>query len=100
MEELRLGLIKMKDLAAWFQVSPGSFSNNKAKKLEELKRYCKFEDMGRKGINILEIYEAYYQTVTQCVPINCLRSFAGFRNSSTKIHKKNLKKILFFNFSS
>ena len=62
MEELQLGLMKMKDLAAWFQISPGSFSNNKAKKLEELKRYCKFEDMGRKGINILEIYEAYYQT--------------------------------------
>ena len=62
MEELQLGLMKMKDLAAWFQISPGSFSNNKAKKLEELKHYCKFEDMGRKGINILEIYEAYYQT--------------------------------------
>ena len=30
------------ELAEWFGIKPGSFKNNKAKKLEELKHFAKF----------------------------------------------------------
>ena len=62
MEELKLGIIKSKELADWFQISASTYYNQKSKKLKELEQYCKFEDLGKKGVNILEIYNAYYQT--------------------------------------
>lgn len=62
MEELKLGIAKAKDLAEWFHISPSAYYNSKQKRLEELKQYCKFEDLGKKGINIIEIYNPQYQT--------------------------------------
>ena len=62
MEELKLGIVKSKELAEWFQISASTYYNQKSKKLKELEQYCKFEDLGKKGVNILEIYNAYYQT--------------------------------------
>ena len=44
------------EVAEWFHISPKAYSNTKKKKLEVLKQYCKFEDLGRKGVNITEIY--------------------------------------------
>lgn len=62
MEELKLGIVKTKELAEWFHIAPTSLSNQKKKKLEELRTYCEFEDLGRKGVNIIEIYNPLYQT--------------------------------------
>ena len=49
MEELKLGIIKSKELADWFQISASTYYNQKSKKLKELEQYCKFEDLGKKG---------------------------------------------------
>ena len=59
--KLSLGIIKIKQLAEWFGISAGSLSNRKEEKLKELANYCKFEDLGKKGVNIKEIYEAEYK---------------------------------------
>ena len=40
--------MKSKEIAEWFRITPSTFFNNKAKKLEELQVYCKFEDLGKK----------------------------------------------------
>lgn len=64
-KQLTLGIWKSKDLAEWFGVIPNYFSKNKKKKLEELKEYCSFEDLGHKGVKINEIYNAYYKIGTQ-----------------------------------
>ena len=58
--KLRLGKMKSKEIAEWFRITPSTFFNNKAKRLEELQAYCKFEDIGKKGVNILEIYHDEY----------------------------------------
>ena len=62
MKELTLGIWKSKDLAEWFGITAASFANRKKKKLEELKEYCVFEDLGKKGVDIIEIYNPYYRT--------------------------------------
>lgn len=59
--ELSLGIIKMKQLAEWFDISANSLANKREEKLKELEDYCRFEDMGRKGIDIKEIYEKEYK---------------------------------------
>lgn len=49
-----------KELAVWFGVKPHTFSNTRTKKLELLKQYCKFEDLGNKGVKIIEVYISEY----------------------------------------
>lgn len=39
--------MKSKEIAEWFRITPSTFFNNKAKRLEELQAYCKFEDIGK-----------------------------------------------------
>ena len=46
---------KMKELAEWFGVTPGAFSNRKVERLKELSEYCEFEDLGRKGIKVTRV---------------------------------------------
>lgn len=61
--ELKLGIMTNKELATWFGIQPATFSKNKEKKLEELKAYADFEQVGNKQtkINIKQIYEPVYQ---------------------------------------
>lgn len=60
--QLKLGIMSNKELADWFGISQGYFSREKNKKLEELKLFAKFEEIGNKTkkIKILEIYEPVY----------------------------------------
>ena len=60
MKELQLGIVSPVELADWFGIKIKSFSNARAKKLVILSNYCKFEDLGRKGVNIIEIYTPVY----------------------------------------
>ena len=54
--ELEAGKIyRIKELAEWKGISPTTFSNSKKKHLKELEAYCNFEDLGRKGIRILNV---------------------------------------------
>lgn len=58
--ELHLGIMKTPELAEWFGVKPNTISNTRAKKLKELEEYAIFEDLGRKGVNIIEIKTPVY----------------------------------------
>ena len=48
-----------KELAEWFQISYSTFRQNKKKRLEELKEYADFEEVGVR-IKILEVYSNIY----------------------------------------
>lgn len=56
MKELKVGRMTVLELAEWFGVQRGTVSKNKQKYLEKLKDYCSFDDLGKKGIDIKEIY--------------------------------------------
>lgn len=60
--KLRIGVMTNQQLAAWFGVQPASFSVRKKEKLEELKAYADFEQIGnkQKKIKINKIYEEEY----------------------------------------
>jgi hypothetical protein len=49
------------ELAEWFKITPKTFSNTRIKRLEILKDYCSFEDLGRKGILIKDVYIFEYK---------------------------------------
>ena len=54
--ELEAGKIyRIKELAEWKGITPGAFSNKRERHLKELEAYCNFEDLGRKGIRILDV---------------------------------------------
>ena len=54
--ELEEGKIyRIKELAEWKGITPGAFSNKRERHLKELEAYCNFEDLGRKGIRILDV---------------------------------------------
>lgn len=54
--ELEAGKIyRIKELAEWRGITPGAFSNKRERHLKELEAYCNFEDLGRKGIRILDV---------------------------------------------
>lgn len=57
--ELKLGKMTTKELAQWFGISYGSFRTMKAKKMEELKDFCFFEEVYG-GINITAIVNPIY----------------------------------------
>lgn len=56
---LKKGIITNKELADWFGVKESTLKNSKKKRLEELKKYAKFEEIKGK-VNILEVYEEIY----------------------------------------
>lgn len=60
MLELQIGIIKANELADWFGIKLKSFSNTRAKKLKELEEYADFEDLGKTGINIINIKKPIY----------------------------------------
>lgn len=63
-KELKLGQMKCKELADWFGISPSSLSAHKQDKLEELKAYADYEDLGRRGVNIIKIIEPVYSKIS------------------------------------
>ena len=61
-KELELKVYTNKEIAQWFGITPNYFSKNKEKKLEELKAFADFEQVGnkQKKIKITHIYEPVY----------------------------------------
>lgn len=61
-KQLELRLYTSKELAEWFGISPASFYKYREKKLEELKAFADFEQVGnkQKKIKITYIYEPVY----------------------------------------
>lgn len=53
-------LMSIDEMAQWFGISKKSYQNHNKRKLEELKFYCDFEVVPRKGIKINKIYNAEY----------------------------------------
>ena len=47
--------MKISQLAEWFGISAKTMSNKRSQKLELLKEYAEFEDLGRKGIKIIKV---------------------------------------------
>lgn len=69
MIKLKEGLTKANEIAAWFGIASNTFSNTRKRKLKELEDYCSFEDLGRKGINIKEVYIDVYGGFNQDVKV-------------------------------
>lgn len=61
MVELEEKVYSLSDLAAWFGISYSTMRNRKKNKLEELKFFAKYNDLGRKGIEIVEVYLPVYE---------------------------------------
>lgn len=69
MKELHLGIMSIAELAEWFGVKSNSFSHNKLKKFKELEDFCQFEDLGRRGVNITEIFIPIYSKLSKDVEV-------------------------------
>lgn len=63
MQKLRLGRATTKELADWFGISYGTFRNNKAQRLDELKLYCEYEEIYG-GVNITKILDTAHLEYT------------------------------------
>ena len=70
-----------KELAEWFGIKESTFKSNKKKKLEELKKYCQFEEVKGK-VCILEIFYDEYQK-------SFSKSFDTIKEETEKIWVKN-----------
>ena len=79
--KLKTGLMNNKELAEWFGIKESTFKSNKKKKLEELKKYCQFEETKGK-VYILEIYQEEYQK-------DFSKSFGIIKEETEKIWIKN-----------
>lgn len=60
MKTLRCGKMSTKEIAQWMDVNYSTFRNNKKQKLDDLRRFCDFEQVYG-GVNILQIYNPIYQ---------------------------------------
>lgn len=69
MKELYLGIVPLSELADWFNIKPKSLTNSKVKKLKELEDFCAFEDLGRRGVKITEIYLPVYTKLMKDVEV-------------------------------
>lgn len=58
---LEEGIISSRDLAEWFGISFSTMKNGRRRKLEELKLFAEFEDLGRKGILIKRVILPIYE---------------------------------------
>ncbi len=60
MKTLRCGKMSTREIAQWMNVNYSTFRNNKKQKLDDLRRFCDFEQVYG-GVNILQIYNPIYQ---------------------------------------
>lgn len=58
--ELHLGLMKPAEIAQWFGVTDKVYQNTRLAKLEQLKQYCDYKPIPRRGIEVYEIYNPVY----------------------------------------
>ena len=79
--KLKEGIMTNKELAEWFGIKESTFKSNKKKKLEELKKYCQFEEVKGK-VCILEIFYDEYQK-------SFSKSFDTIKEETEKIWVKN-----------
>lgn len=56
MKQLKLGIISSEELADWFGIKYDTYRHSKAKKLAILEKYCRFKEVPKKGVEILELY--------------------------------------------
>lgn len=83
-----------KELANWFGVKPHTFSNTRIKKLEILKQYCDFEDLGNKGIKVTKVHMAEYAGNTRkIVEKDFKEAWTGGRKVSSFKSGNNLNTI-------
>lgn len=61
-KQLELKVYTNKELAEWFGITPNALSKSKQKKLQELKAFADFEEVGnkQKKIKIVRIYQPVY----------------------------------------
>ena len=76
-KQLELRIYSNKELAEWFGITPASFSKYKEKKLEQLKAFADFEQVGnvQKKIKITRIYQ----------PIYCKQGSATFNKIKSQV---------------
>lgn len=60
MQQLRVGKVSTKELSDWMGVKYKTFRNQKKRKLEELRKFCDFEEVYG-GVFIKQIYDACYK---------------------------------------
>ena len=53
--DLEVGIWSFSELAEWFDIARGTFSNQKKKRLEELSRWCEWEECGKGKIRIIKV---------------------------------------------
>ena len=58
MKELKLGIMNRADLADWFNTTEQNLQKHRKDKLKILEKYCKFDVLNTKEINILKIYDS------------------------------------------
>ena len=73
-KKLELKVYGNKELAEWFGITVNSFSNQKKKKLQELRAFADFEQVGnkQKKVKITYIYEPVYSK-QGCVTFNKIK---------------------------
>ena len=88
------------EMADWFGVKPKTYSRTKSKYLEKLKQYAQFEDLGRKGIKIINVYfDEYVKTSTKKVVQQEFENSWGKHPNTLKavaddIYQNNKEKLL------
>lgn len=77
--ELHLGFMSTKELAAWLGISASWFRNSKAKQLDKIDDYCRYEPVYG-GIKVLEIFGPTTYSSDYCKHIDAkILDAVGFR---------------------
>lgn len=102
MKMLQEGIWSNKDLAEWFGITEKTFSNNKKKKLEELKNYARFR-IEKRMVVIEEVYKETYEkkksknfelVKNSLVELWCPNNLDTCKNVTKKLSMKYSKKEL------
>lgn len=98
--QLEEKIYSMTELAEWFGIAYSSFRSRRDKKLEELRMFAEFTDLGRKGVKITKVKEPVYKkkgSKSRQVTIENIEAIArqaqnpttyiGLANISIEIHQ-------------
>ena len=88
--ELHLGKMTSEELARWFGIAYGTYKNNRAKKLEELKNFADFEEI-RGGVNIKNIISPLYNKNSQKIRELYQKGFEELRSPIDTVSNINNK---------
>ena len=88
--ELHLGKMTSEELARWFGIAYGTYKNNRAKKLEELKNFADFDEIYG-GIYITNIKEPTYNKNSQKIRELYQKGFEELRSPIDTVSNINNK---------